>query len=82
MPDQIRDGKSQLPGIMFAFETGGHYWRNIAYFLDGQGIPFQFINQYTLKWSQEGKDLNLKRMTIAKARWHSNSYVPGNLLKV
>ena len=26
--------KSDCRGVMFAIETGGHYWRNIAYFLD------------------------------------------------
>ena len=39
---------------MFAIETGGHYWRNVAYFLDEQGIPFRFINQFTLKRRREG----------------------------
>ncbi len=46
---------------MFAIETGGHYWRNIAYFLDEQGIPFRFINQFTLKRRREGKDLNRRK---------------------
>jgi transposase len=46
---------------MFAIETGGHYWRNIAYFLDERGIPFRFINQYTLKRRREGKDLNRRK---------------------
>lgn len=41
--------KSSCRGVIFAIETGGHYWRNIAYFLDEQGIPFRFINQFTLK---------------------------------
>jgi len=53
--------KSDCRGVMFAIETGGHYWRNIAYFLDEQGIPFRFINQYTLKRRREGKDLNHKK---------------------
>ena len=48
-------------GVMFAIETGGHYWRNIAYFLEDQGIPFRFINQYTLKRRREGKDLNRRK---------------------
>ena len=48
-------------GVMFAVETGGHYWRNIAYFLDERGIPFRFINQYTLKRRREGKDLNRRK---------------------
>lgn len=50
--------KYDCRGVMFAIETGGHYWRNIAYFLDERGIPFRFINQYTLKRRREGKDLN------------------------
>ena len=55
--------KADCRGVMFAIETGGHYWRNIAYFLDEQGIPFRFINQYTLKRRREGKDLNHKAQT-------------------
>jgi transposase len=53
--------KSNCRGIMFAIETGGHYWRNIAYFLDEQGIPYRFINQFTLKRRREGKDLNRRK---------------------
>jgi len=53
--------KSGCRGIMFAIETGGHYWRNVAYFLDEQGIPFRFINQFTLKRRREGKDLNRRK---------------------
>jgi transposase len=48
-------------GVMFAIETGGHYWRNVAYFLDEQDIPFRFINQFTLKRRREGKDLNRRK---------------------
>jgi transposase len=53
--------KSDCRGVMFAIETGGHYWRNIAYFLEEHGIPFRFINQYTLKRRREGKDLNHRK---------------------
>lgn len=53
--------KLDCRGVMFAIETGGHYWRNIAYFLDEQGIPFRFINQFTLKRRREGKDLNRRK---------------------
>jgi len=48
-------------GVIFAIETGGHYWRNLAYFLDKRGIPFHFINQFTLKRRREGKDLNRRK---------------------
>jgi transposase len=53
--------KTGCQGIMFAIETGGHYWRNVAYFLDERDIPFRFINQYTLKRRREGKDLNHRK---------------------
>jgi transposase len=53
--------KSGCRGVMFAIETGGHYWRNIAYFLNKRGMPFRFINQYTLKRRREGKDLNRRK---------------------
>jgi len=53
--------KSGCRGVMFAIETGGHYWRNLAYALDEQGIPFRFINQFTLKRRWEGKDLNRRK---------------------
>jgi transposase len=53
--------KAGCKGIMFALETGGHYWRNLAYFLDGKGLPFRFINQFSLKRRREGKDLNRRK---------------------
>jgi len=53
--------KSGCWGVMFAIETGGHYWRNVAYFLDEQDILFRFINQFTLKRRREGKDLNRRK---------------------
>jgi len=56
--DMVRTGSR---GAIFAIETGGHYWRNLAYFLDGRGIPFRFINQFTLKRRREGKDLNRRK---------------------
>lgn len=48
-------------GVIFAIETGGHYWRNLAYFLDKRGIPFHFINQFILKRRREGRDLNRRK---------------------
>jgi len=53
--------KSDCRGVMFAIETGGHYWRNLAYSLDEQDIPFRFINQFTLKRRREGKDINRRK---------------------
>lgn len=53
--------KTGCRGVIFAIETGGHYWRNLAYFLDERGIPFHFINQFTLKRRREGKDINKRK---------------------
>ncbi len=58
---RLRMTETDCRGVMFAIETGGHYWRNIAYFLHERGIPFRFINQYTLKRRREGKDLNRRK---------------------
>jgi len=58
---KVEMSKSGCRGVMFAIETGGHYWRNIAYYLDERGIPFRFINQYTLKRRREGKDINRRK---------------------
>jgi len=48
-------------GVIFAIETGGHYWRNLAYFLDEKDIPFRIINPFTLKRIREGKDINRRK---------------------
>lgn len=53
--------KTGCRGAIFAIETGGHYWRNIAYFLHEKEIPFRFINQFTLKRRREGKDINRRK---------------------
>lgn len=48
-------------GVIFAIETASHYWRNLAYFLDGYGIPFRLINPFTLKRRREGEDINRRK---------------------
>ena len=53
--------KHNCRGVMFAIETGGHYWRNFAYFLDERGVPFRLINPFSLKRRREGKDLNRRK---------------------
>jgi transposase len=58
---RVEMAKTGCRGVIFAIETGGHYWRNLAYFLDERGIPFRFINQFTLKRRREGKDLNRRK---------------------
>ena len=58
---KIEMDKTNCRGVMLAIETGGHYWRNIAYYLDDKGVPYRFINQYTLKRRREGKDINKRK---------------------
>lgn len=48
-------------GVIFAIEAASHFWRNLAYFLDENGIPFRLINAFTLKRRREGKDLNRRK---------------------
>jgi transposase len=63
MLDRVREAmvKANCRGSMFAIETGGHYWRNMAYFLDERGLPLRLINTFTLKRLREGKDLNRRK---------------------
>ena len=53
--------KTECRGVIFAIETGGHYWRNLAYFLDERGIPFRLIHPFTLKQRREGDDVNRRK---------------------
>jgi len=53
--------KAGCRGVMFAIETGGHFWRNFAYFLEERGIPFRLISQFTLKRMRDGRDLNRRK---------------------
>jgi transposase len=53
--------KAGCRGVMFAIETGGHFWRNFAYFLEERGIPFRLISQLTLKRMRDGRDLNRRK---------------------
>jgi transposase len=48
-------------GVMFAIEAGGRYWRPLAYFLDGNGIPFRLVNPFTLKRRREGDDVDRRK---------------------
>ena len=61
----IRSGSK---GIIFAMEAGGHYWRNLAYFLYEKDIPFCLVNPFTAKRLREGKDINRAKSDIRDAR--------------
>jgi transposase len=53
--------KSGCRGVIFAIETGGHFWRNFAYFLEERGVPFRLISQFTLKRMRDGRDVNRRK---------------------
>jgi transposase len=53
--------KTGCRGVIFAIETGGHYWRNFAYFLEERGIPFRLVSQITLKRMRDGRDINRRK---------------------
>jgi len=57
--EQVRATGSQ--GVMFAIEAGGHYWRNLAYYLDGRDIGLRLVNPFTLKRRREGDDINRRK---------------------
>lgn len=57
----VEKAKSGSSGYIVSIETGSHYWRNLAYFLDKRGIPFRLVNPFTLKRRRDGEDINLNK---------------------
>ncbi len=67
--------KSNCRGVIFAIETGGHFWRNFAYYLEERGIPSRLISQLTLKRMRDGT-LTGARMTSVTPKWLPACFVP------
>ena len=44
------------PGVTYAIEAGGHFWRNVAYYFRARDIPFRLISPFTLSRRREGED--------------------------
>jgi transposase len=61
--------KAGCRGVIFAIETGGHFWRNFAYFLEERGLPFRLISQITLKRMRDGGTSIGARMTSGMPKW-------------
>lgn len=57
----LETAKSGSSGFIVSIETGSHYWRNFAYFLDQRGIPFRLVSPFTLKRRRDGEDINLNK---------------------
>jgi transposase len=53
--------KTGSSGLLFSIEAAGHYWRNLGYFLDSQGIQFRLVNPFTLKRIRDGRDNNRRK---------------------
>jgi len=50
--------EAQADDLRFGMEPTGHYWRNLAYFLDEQEFRFHLVNPFTLNRHREGQDLS------------------------
>jgi len=70
--------KADCRGVMFALETGGHYWRNFAYALEERGIPFRLISAFTLKRMRDGRDLNRRKNDFRDAEMAANVLLTGD----
>ncbi len=70
--------KAGCRGVIFAIETGGHFWRNFAYFLDERGIPFRLISQLTLKRMRDGRDLNRRKNDFRDAEMAADVLLTGD----
>jgi hypothetical protein len=55
--------KFNCRGVIFAIETGGHFWRNFAYFLEGSGCVTGGIS-------------TVARMTSGMPKWLLTYFVP------
>ena len=73
--------KAGCRGVMFAIETGGHFWRNFAYFLEEKGIPFRLISQFTLKRMRDGRDLNRRKNDFRDAEMAAGVLRTGDFTK-
>ncbi len=58
--EQFRQ-ESGTARFIFAIEPGGHYWRNLGYFLQEQQQTFRLINPFTLKRERDGDDLGRRK---------------------
>ncbi len=70
--------KASCRGVIFAIETGGHFWRNYAYFLEEKGIPFRPISQLTLKKMRDGRDLNRRKNDFRDAEMAAGVLLTGD----
>jgi transposase len=70
--------KNSCRGVIFAIETGGHFWRNFAYFLEERGIPFRLISQLTLKRMRDGRDLNRRKNDFRDAEMAAGVFRTGD----
>lgn len=50
--------EAQADHLLFGMKPTGHYWRNLAYFLDEQGFRFRLVNPFTLKRHRGRQDLS------------------------
>jgi len=70
--------KAGCRGVIFAIETGGHFWRNFAYSLEERGIPFRLISQLTLKRMRDGRDLNRRKNDFRDAEMAADVFRTGD----
>ena len=70
--------KASCRGVIFAIETGGHFWRNFAYYLEEKGLPFRLISQLTLKRMRDGRDLNRRKNDFRDAEMAAGVLLTGD----
>lgn len=49
-------GKEHATRVVIGLEPTGHYWKPLAWFLQGQGYPVVMVNPYHVKRSKEMED--------------------------
>ena len=70
--------KASCRGVIFAIETGGHFWRNFAYSMEERGVPFRLISQLTLKRMRDGRVLNRRKNDFRDAEMAAGVLLTGD----
>ncbi|GAE37709.1 IS110 family transposase [Halalkalibacter akibai] len=80
--------KHQKTDVLIGFEATGHYWKNLAFYLESSDLPYVLVNPLHVKQSKEMDD-NLQTKNDAKdarviAKLLPNGYfsVPRNMTTI
>ena len=60
---QRLSAKHGAPAVVVGMEPTNYYWKQVAYDLEQQGVPFRLVNALTVKRHREGDQLDRSKGT-------------------